>query len=200
MARGDIGDDTAQYLHENYSLDGDRSFSQIPSDDFVMPTQEPIDSPSPMASNNSVSKTFGRRKRKVRARDSTMEAISENFRHFIEIVGSGFKMMAETAARNAETAARNAETAARNAEIVARDAEVAARREAARKEIEKKKKLLNQVIFKIDGLSDDEAMVILQVLGKDEDQLKIFFDLPDDKKLCFCRVFLARMSHCPPGM
>lgn len=125
-----------------------------------------------MASGNSVSETSRRRKRKAIARDPTMETIYKNFHQFTEMVGPVFKMMSETAAR----------------------------KEAARKEIEEKKKLLNQVIFKIDGLSDDEAMVILQVLGKDEDQLKIFFDLPDDKKLCFCRVFLARMSHCPPGM
>ncbi|KAM0944002.1 hypothetical protein DsansV1_C12g0114771 [Dioscorea sansibarensis] len=200
LGKGDIGDDADRYLHENNSLDKDPSFSQMPSDDFFMPTQEPINSPLPMASNNSVSKTFGRRKRKALACDSAMEAISENFRHFIEMVGLGFKMMAETAARNAETAARNAETAARNAEIAAHDAEAAAGKEAARKDIEEKKKLLSQVIFKIDGLSDDEVMGILQVLGKDEDQLKIFWDLPDDKKLCFCRVFLARMSHCLPSM
>ncbi|XP_039127932.1 uncharacterized protein LOC120264007 isoform X2 [Dioscorea cayenensis subsp. rotundata] len=132
---------------------------------------EPIDSPSTMASDNSVSETSRRRKRKAIARDPTMETIYKNFRQFTEMVGPVFKMMSETAAR----------------------------KEAARKEIEEKKKLLNQVIFEIDGLSNDEAIFILQVLVEDEDQLKTFFYVPDDKRLCFCRVLLKRMSYCPPS-
>ncbi|KAM0948766.1 hypothetical protein DsansV1_C06g0062871 [Dioscorea sansibarensis] len=83
--------------------------------------REPID--SPLSSDNRASETSRRRKRKALARDPTIETISENFRHFVEMV-----------------------------------------------------------------------------LVKDEEQLKIFFDLPDNKKLCFCRVLLARMSYCPPSI
>ncbi|KAH7690510.1 Pseudouridine synthase protein [Dioscorea alata] len=140
--------------------------------------QEPIDSPSPMASDNSVTETSRRRKRKALARDPTMETIYKTFRQFTEMVGPVFKMMSETAARKQATAAR---------------------KEAARKEIEEKKKLLSQVIFEIDGLSNDEAIFILQVLVEDEDQLKTLFYVPDDKRLCFCRVLLTRMSYCPPS-
>ncbi|KAH7679347.1 hypothetical protein IHE45_06G052300 [Dioscorea alata] len=169
--RVDIGDDACRYLHNHISLKEVASFSQMPSHDFFIPMQEPIDSPSPMASDNSVTETSRRRKRKALARDPTMETIYKNFRQFTEMVGPVFKMMSETAAR----------------------------KEAARKEIEEKKKLLNQVIFEIDGLSNDEAIFILQVLVEDEDQLKTFFYVPDDKRLCFCRVLLKRMSYCPPS-
>ena len=139
--------------------------------------QEPID--SPLSSDNRASETSRRRKRKALARDPTIETISENFRHFVEMVGPVFKLMAEAVAFKEAT----------RKEI-----------EEKKKEIEENKKILCQVIFEIDGLSDNEAMFILQVLVKDEEQLKIFFDLPDNKKLCFCRVLLARMSYCPPSI
>ena len=53
-------------------------------------------------------------------------------------------------------------------------------------EDEEKKKLLSKVIFNTNGLSSDEPLVILQVLQKDEDQLTMFWDLPNDKNLCSC--------------
>ncbi|KAH7657755.1 Mur ligase central domain-containing protein [Dioscorea alata] len=140
-----------------------------------------------------------------------MDRISTNFQNFVDLVSPEFRALAEAAARNAESAARTAESAARKAESAARNVEIAARNveisarniditarnDAARAEIEEKKKRLGEVLFAIDGLSEDEAMFMLQVLAKDEDQLKVFWELPVDKKLRFCRVFLSRMSYCP---
>ena len=58
----------------------------------------------------------------------------------MEVVGPGFKVMAESAVRNTETVAL---------------------KEATCKKVEGKKKLLYEVIFNINRLSEDEALVIL---------------------------------------
>ncbi|XP_039135802.1 uncharacterized protein LOC120273238 [Dioscorea cayenensis subsp. rotundata] len=49
-ARGDIGDDAEQYAQENISLDEDMGFSQLPTDEFSTPMQEPASQQSPVAS------------------------------------------------------------------------------------------------------------------------------------------------------
>ncbi|KAH7672056.1 hypothetical protein IHE45_09G028400 [Dioscorea alata] len=77
------------------------------------------------------------------------------------------------------------------AKCAIRNADANALRDAAHKEVQEKKKLLNQVIFNIDGLSEDEALVVIQSLRKDEEKLNMFWDLLDDKKLRFCRLLLG---------
>lgn len=56
-----------------------------------------------------------------------------------------------------------------------------------------------EVLFPINGLNEDEAMFMLQVLPKDEDQFKVFCELPTERKLRFCQVLLSRMSYCLPN-
>lgn len=100
-ARGDLGDDANQYLYENISLNENMDFSQIPCDDVFMPMDEPNDSSSLAASNDNAS-SFGLWKRKNHAKEWNIEAISKNFYQFVEMVGLGFKTMAECAIRNAK--------------------------------------------------------------------------------------------------
>ena len=78
----------------------------------------------------------------------------------------------------------------------------ASRREVDEKkeEVEEKKKVLNEVIFNIDSLSEDETLVIIQFLRKDENEFDMFWDLSGDKKLRFCCLTLARMSFHPTNM
>ncbi|XP_039136757.1 uncharacterized protein LOC120274072 [Dioscorea cayenensis subsp. rotundata] len=193
-ARADIGDEARQVENEDDNIfEEDVGFSQVPIEEFSMPSQENDETPlpTPMESNSSSSKTSTQRKRKGIPTESTMDQISVNFRSFVEMVGPEFKILADAATRNAESASRHADAAVRNTEI-------ATIREEARLEIEGKKKLLSQVLFNIEGLNDDEALIMLQALAKDEDQLKVFWDLPNDKKLRFCRIYLAKMPYIPP--
>ena len=46
-----------------------------------------------------------------------------------------------------------------------------------------KEKKLNKVIFNIYRVFEDEAPIMQQLLWKDEDELNMFLDLRDDKKL-----------------
>ncbi|XP_039114800.1 uncharacterized protein LOC120250068 [Dioscorea cayenensis subsp. rotundata] len=181
--RGDIGDDADQNLHENVTLDDDTGFFQFGSDDVCMDTQEPILSPSPIGSETSTSRVRRKRKSVV---DQSSEKIPQNLNHFVEVIGPGFKTLADVAAHK-----------------VARDEACEAREKAhydALAEIVKMKNMLPQVLFEIDGLSEDEALFILQVLPKDDDQMKIFFELPDNKKLRFCHILLSRLSFKAPNM
>ena len=146
-----------------------------------------------MTSNSSTSKTSTRRKRKGVTTDSTMGQISKNFHSFIEMVRLEFKTFAKTATRNAGSATKRAESSVCNTKIVAL-------RKATRIEIEEKKKLLSQIHFTIDKLNDDEALIMLQALAEDEDQLKVLWNPPNDKKLCFCCIFLAKMPYHPSGV
>ncbi|KAH7661192.1 Apolipoprotein [Dioscorea alata] len=156
-ARGDVGDDAEQYLQENVPLDDDTNFFQMASDDVCMPTQEPVHTPSPVGSETSTSRA--RRKRKT-FMDPSMETISQNFHNFVEIIGPGLKTLAEATAR--EVALDEAREKAREDREKALEAREKAY-EVAQAEIEEMKKLLSQVIFEIEGLSDDEAMFILPV-------------------------------------
>ncbi|XP_039135217.1 uncharacterized protein LOC120272458 [Dioscorea cayenensis subsp. rotundata] len=185
-ARGDLGDDATQYMHENTSFEENTGPSQLPSDDFFAFMQEPIDPSSPMTSENNASSTSKRRKKKGLANDTSLEVISEKIAQFVEVVGPGLKAIADCAVRNAETVALME----------------ASRKEAdeKKKEFEERKRLLNEVVFNIDGLSEDDALVVIQFLRKDENELDMFWDLPNDKKLRFCRLILARMSFHPPNM
>lgn len=162
----------------------------MPIDDFFIPAQEPTESSSLVPFESSASKKSTSRKRKGLPREQTMEQIFENLRNFVDTIHPEFKALTEAASRNVESVARTVESNVRNVKI-------ATRNEAPRIQIEEKKKLLGQVLFKIDGIIDDEAIFMLLVLAKDEDQLKVFWDLPNDKKLCFYRVFLTRISHHP---
>lgn len=78
----------------------------MPIDDFVMPTLEPIESPLPMALDNTT-KTSVHRKWKNLSRDTTKEKIYENFHDFIEILGSCLKLFAESATHGAESTSHN---------------------------------------------------------------------------------------------
>ncbi|KAJ0978776.1 hypothetical protein J5N97_014250 [Dioscorea zingiberensis] len=177
--RGDIGDDAEQYLHENITLDDDMGFFPVATDEFSMPMHEPIQFPSPMGSETSTSRARRKRKNLV---DPSMEKISQNFHNFVEMVGPGLKSLAEAALR------KEARDESREKTIEARE-----------KAIEEMKNLLFQKIFEIDGLSDDEALFILWVLTKDDDDLKIFLKLPDNMRLRFCHLLLTRMSFSPPN-
>lgn len=170
-ARGDIGDDLEQYMQENISLDEDMGFSQLPTDEFFMPMQEPASSQSPVASEG-ISTAKSRRKRKSIARDPSMDTLNENFRNFVETVGPGFRSMAD----------------------------VATRKDANRVEHEERRKLLPQILPFVEGLSIYEVMFILQVLPKHEDELKTFIELPGSMKLPFCHVLLARLGYTPPNV
>ena len=68
------------------------------------------------------------------------------------------------------------------AEYAIWNAEANAHRKIAHGEVWEKK-LLNQVIFNIDGLFENVALVVMHSLRKDE-QLDMFWDLPNDRKLC----------------
>ncbi|XP_039115822.1 uncharacterized protein LOC120251349 [Dioscorea cayenensis subsp. rotundata] len=50
-AGGDIGDDAEHYQHENINLNDDMAFFEMATDDFVMSTEEPIPTQSPMVSD-----------------------------------------------------------------------------------------------------------------------------------------------------
>lgn len=85
--------------------------------------------------------------------DPSMQTISQNFHNFVEIVGPGFKTLAEA------TAHEVAHDEAREKPFEAREKA----HEVAQAKFAERKTLLSQVIFEIEGLSDDEAMFILQV-------------------------------------
>lgn len=105
----------------------------------------------------------------------------------------------ESTTHKAKSTARNVEITTRNIKISTRNIEIAACNDTARAKIEGKKRLLNEVLFPINGLNEDEALFMLQVLPKDEDQFKVFCELPTERKLRFCRVLLSRMSYCLPN-
>lgn len=102
------------------------------------------------------------------------------------MVGLKFKTLVEAATRNAESAARRTY--------------IATIREVARMEIKEKMRLLSSVLFDIDGLSNDEALMMLRALAKDEVQLTEFWVLSKDKKLYFCRIFLSTLPHHPSSV
>ena len=145
-----------------------------------MSTEDPIPTQSPMGSDAGTSKM--RRKRKVPVMDQSFDKLNDNLNNFAEIVGPGFQAIADSATR---AAAREAREEPQKVAIAERDEKI---------------RLLGEIIFEIDGLTDDEAMFILQELPNNETQLKIFFNLPDSRKLRFCRVFLTRSSFSPPGI
>lgn len=77
------------------------------------------------------------------------------------------------------------------------NAEANALKEASHKEVQEKKELLNHLIFNINGLSEDEELVGMQSLRKDEKKLNIFRDSPYDKKLHFLSLLESiSLSHC----
>ncbi|XP_039119999.1 uncharacterized protein LOC120256366 [Dioscorea cayenensis subsp. rotundata] len=146
-AGGDIGDDAEHYQHENINLNDDRAFFEMATNDFFMSIEEPIPTQSPMVSDASTSKI--RRKRKVPTTDQSFDKLNDNLNNFAEMVGPGFQAIADSANRE--------------------EAHEAARDEAqkvARTELEEKIRLLGEIIFEIDGLTDDEAMFILQELPR----------------------------------
>ena len=145
-------------------------------DDSFMPMDDHIDSPPPNSCDNCASSSIGR-KRKNCVKEQNITAISAKFHHFVDLVGPGFKTLAECAVR---------------------DSEAKAYMVAARKEVDERKKLLNDVIFNIHGLTEDEALMVMQILRKDEEQLNMFWELPDERKLRFCRLLLGRMPNHPP--
>lgn len=69
--RGDLGDNANQHLHENISLNKNKYFSQILSDDFFMSIDEPIGSSSPTTANDNVLSS-GYRKRKNRIKEQIL--------------------------------------------------------------------------------------------------------------------------------
>lgn len=82
-------------------------------------------------------------------------------------------------------------------ECVIQNAEANALKEASHKEVQEKKELLNHLIFNINGLSEDEELVGMQSLRKDEKKLNIFRDSPYDKKLHFLSLLESvSLSHC----
>lgn len=176
-ARGDLGDDAEQYMHDSFAhMDDNANFVPLSSDDSFMPMDDHIDSPPPNSCDNCASSSIGR-KRKNCVKEQNITAISAKFHHFVDLVGPGFKTLAECAVR---------------------DSEAKAYMVAARKEVDERKKLLNDVIFNIHGLTEDEALMVMQILRKDEEQLNMFWELPDERKLRFCRLLLGRMPNHPP--
>lgn len=61
-----------------------------------MPMDEPIEPPSHITSDNAASNSTVQNKKK-HSKDSNITTISENFLKFVEMVGSGFKIMGECA-------------------------------------------------------------------------------------------------------
>lgn len=84
--------------------------------------------------------------------------ISKYFHNFVEMVGLQFKAIVE-----ANGPKENRETTH-----------------------EERTKLLTKAFFEVDGLLDDEAMLLLQVLGNNENQLNMFLSLPENKRMYFC--------------
>ncbi|XP_039134226.1 uncharacterized protein LOC120271616 [Dioscorea cayenensis subsp. rotundata] len=75
-ARADIGDEARQYENEDDNIfEEDAGFSQVPIEQFSMPSQENDETPlpTPMESNSSSSKTSAQRKRKGVPTESNME-------------------------------------------------------------------------------------------------------------------------------
>lgn len=106
--------------------------------------------------------------------DPSMEKIFENFYKFVEMVSHRFKAIVKATANEANLKAPPEKAYG-----------------IVHVKLEERKKLLTEVIVDIDGVSDDEAMLIVQVLGKYHKQLKIFLGLLDYKRLCFCHVLLT---------
>lgn len=110
---------------------------------FYIPMQEPGDSSSALTSDSNIWKMSKQQKGKGLAKDPNILAIYENVPQFVEVVGTRFKAMVECVVRNAETIALKEETS---------------------KEVEGKKKLIGDVIFNINELCKNEALIILQKL------------------------------------
>ena len=102
----------------------------------------------------------------------------ESFHNCVELLGPWFKYISETAVHEATHEDTH---------------------EVALAKLEGRKKLLTQIIFEIDGLSDDEAIFILQALAKDDDQLIFFFIYQITQNyafvVCFKQTKLINKKH-----
>lgn len=131
--------------------------------------QELVNISSSMTLVNNASTTRKRQKKKGIAKDPALKVISKKIAHFVEVIGPGLKTVADCVVPNVK--------------IVALMEASCRQVEEKKKEVEEKKKLLNEAILNIVSLSEDKALVLIQFLWKDENELEIFWDLRDDKKL-----------------
>ncbi|KAM0933262.1 hypothetical protein DsansV1_C36g0232041 [Dioscorea sansibarensis] len=63
-AKGDLGDDAEQYMHDSFAhMDDNANFVPLSSDDSFMPMDDHIDSPPPNSCDNCASSSIGRKRK-----------------------------------------------------------------------------------------------------------------------------------------